>query len=138
MIHIKTNILMNYVINCQYEQTRIFLHYCVKLRFCAMLKLLFRISVLLFAFHVGILLNCLHIFKNYRSIPYALFYRFSYTSPSFFFVITLYIVMYSDYMYNNVYRFCVCYIIRIDEHVFDMLYYHISKKGLISLEDLNR
>lgn len=46
--------------------------------------------------------------------------------------------MYSDYMYNNVYRFCVCYTIRIDEHVFDMLYYHISKKGLISLEDLNR
>lgn len=38
-----------------------------------MLKLLFRISVLLFAFHVGVLLNCLHIFKNYRSIPYALF-----------------------------------------------------------------
>ena len=66
------------------------------------------------------------------------FYRFSYTSPSFSFVITLYVVMYSDYMYNNVYRFCVCYTIRIDEHVFDMLYYHISKKGLISLEDLNR
>lgn len=41
-----------------------------------MLKLLFRISVLLFAFHVGILLNCLHIFKNYRSIPYALFLLF--------------------------------------------------------------